>query len=105
MLGDEIMIAPVYVQNAKGRYVYLPEEMMFVKFLPDGTISEEVLEKGHHYVEIALNEGPLFVRRDRCIPVADVAETVGDIDMSTVRMLGYKDASYDLYDDDGISVI
>ena len=27
MLGNEIMIAPVYTQNAKGRYVYLPEEM------------------------------------------------------------------------------
>ena len=26
LLGNEIMIAPVYTQNAKGRYVYLPEE-------------------------------------------------------------------------------
>ena len=34
MLGNEIMIAPVYEQNAKGRYVYLPEEMKFIKFLP-----------------------------------------------------------------------
>ena len=26
ILGNEIMIAPVYEQNARGRYVYLPEE-------------------------------------------------------------------------------
>ncbi len=26
MIGNEIMIAPVYEQNAKGRYVYLPED-------------------------------------------------------------------------------
>ena len=45
MLGNEIMIAPVYEQNARGRYVYLPEEMKFIKFLPDGSISEEVLER------------------------------------------------------------
>ena len=46
ILGNEIMIAPVYEQNARGRYVYLPEEMKFIKFLPDGTISEEILAKG-----------------------------------------------------------
>ena len=51
MLGNEIMIAPVYEQNARGRYVYLPEEMKFVKFLADGSISEEVLEKGVGHVE------------------------------------------------------
>ena len=27
-LGDELMIAPVYEQNAKGRYVYLPERRL-----------------------------------------------------------------------------
>ena len=36
MLGNEIMISPVYEQNARGRYVYLPEEMKFIKFMPDG---------------------------------------------------------------------
>ncbi len=39
------MIAPVYEQNARGRYVYLPETMKFVKFLPDGTILEEIFGK------------------------------------------------------------
>ena len=102
MLGGEIMIAPVYEQNAKGRYVYLPEEMKFIKFMPDGTISEEILGKGIHYVEIALNEVPLFIRAGKCIPVADPAQCVDKIDMGTIRMLGYEGAEYLLYDDDGV---
>ena len=102
MLGSEIMIAPVYEQNGKGRYVYLPEEMKFVKFLPDGNISEQILEKGIHYVDIALNEVPLFIRSGKCIPVADAAECVDEIDMGTIRMIGYKGSEYVLYDDDGI---
>ena len=102
ILGNEIMIAPVYEQNARGRYVYLPEEMKFVKFLADGSISEEVLEKGVHYVEVALNEVPLFIRKDKCIPAAEPAECVKDIDTSHFTMLGYEGSSYTLYEDDGI---
>lgn len=103
MLGNEIMIAPVYTQNAKGRYVYLPEEMKFVKFLPDGTISEEILGQGHHYVEIALNEVPLFIRRGKCIPAAEAAEYVDALDTQHMTMLGYEGAEYELYEDDGVS--
>lgn len=105
MLGNEIMIAPVYTQNARGRYVYLPEEMMFVKFLPDGSILREIMEKGHHYVEIALNEVPLFIRKGKCIPVAEAAEWVDAIDMNTIRYIGYDGAAYELYNDDGITPI
>ena len=102
MLGNEVMIAPVYTQNAQGRYVYLPEEMKFVKFLPGGSISEEVLAKGHHYVEIALNEVPLFIRGGKCVPVADAAEYVDALDTEHLTMLGYAGAEYTLYEDDGV---
>ncbi len=102
MLGNEVMIAPVYTQNARGRYVYLPEAMKFIKFLPDGTIAEEVLERGHHYVEIALNEVPLFIRSGKCIPVAGAAEYVEALDTEHLTMLGYPGAEYSLYEDDGI---
>ncbi|MCI9633120.1 MAG: alpha-glucosidase [Ruminococcus sp.] len=102
MLGNEVMIAPVYTQNARGRYVYLPEEMKFVKFLPDGSVSEETLPKGHHYVEIALNEVPLFIRSGKCIPLAESAEYVEALDTKHLTMLGYPGAEYTLYEDDGI---
>ncbi len=32
LLGNELMLAPVCEQNARGRYVYLPEEMKLVRF-------------------------------------------------------------------------
>ena len=102
LLGNEIMIAPVYEQNARGRYVYLPEEMKFVKFLPDGTIAEEILEKGVHYVEVALNEIPLFIRKGKCIPVAEAAECVAALDTKNMQLLGYEGAEYTLYEDDGV---
>ncbi|MGN0154206.1 MAG: TIM-barrel domain-containing protein [Lachnospiraceae bacterium] len=101
MLGNEIMIAPVYTQNAKGRYVYLPEEMMFVSFLPDGTISKEVLPAGHHYISVPLNVVPLFIRSGKCIPVAETAECVEQIDTVNMQVIGYEGASYVLYEDDG----
>lgn len=103
LLGNEVMIAPVYTQNAKGRYVYLPEEMKFVKFMPDGSIYQETLEKGHHFVEIALNEVPLFIRKGKNIPVVEQAECVEDIQMDTMKMIGYEEGAYELYDDDGVS--
>ncbi|MDO4305413.1 MAG: glycoside hydrolase family 31 protein [Eubacteriales bacterium] len=102
MIGNEIMIAPVYTQNAKGRYVYLPERMKFVKFSKNGQITEEVLEKGHHYVEIALNEVPVFIREGRCIPVAKAAETVEKLDTKHLELLGFEGAEYMLYEDDGV---
>ena len=101
MLGGEIMIAPVYTQNAKGRYVYLPEEMKLLKFLPDGSLYEEILPRGHHYVEIALNEVALFIRQGKCIPLAREAQCVEEIDTAHLTLVGYP-GSYTLYEDDGI---
>lgn len=102
IIGDEIMIAPVYTENARGRYVYLPEEMRFVKFRKDGCYTEQTLGPGHHYVEIAVDEVPLFIRAGRCIPLVDAALCVDEIDMRTMKVIGYEGARYERYDDDGI---
>lgn len=101
MLGNEIMIAPVYTQNAIGRYVYLPENMMLVRFTADGAVEQTEMPAGHHFVEVPLNEVILFVRNGKCIPVVDVAECVADIDKTTMQLIGYRNSSYMLYDDDG----
>ncbi len=101
MLGGEIMIAPVYTQNARGRYVYLPEEMMLVRFFPEGVISQEILPAGHHYISVPLNVVPLFIRKGKCIPLAEAAECVAGLDTGHMRKLGYENSSYLLYEDDG----
>lgn len=103
MLGDEAMIAPVYTQNAKGRYVYLPERMMLVKFAEDGRYTQEVLEKGHHFVEVALNEVPLFIREGRCIPLVKAARCVEELDTGRMETVGFTGAKYMLYEDDGVT--
>ncbi len=103
MLGNEVMIAPICRQNAAGRFVYLPEDMMLVKFLGDHSIYTEELKKGIHYVKAALNEVPLFIRKGCCIPVAEPAECVKDIRTDNLAVFGYAGASYELYEDDGIS--
>ena len=103
LLGDECMIAPVMQQNSFGRVVYLPEDMMYVKFCGDGSIHMEEMPAGHHYITVELNEVPLFIRKGCCIPVADFAEYVDAIDTEHLQVIGFKDAEYLLYEDDGIS--
>ena len=88
MIGDEIMIAPVYMQNAKGRYVYLPEDMTLVRFTKDNCYTTEVLTKGHHYVEITLSEVPVFIRKGKKIPVVKAAECVEKLDVEQVEYIG-----------------
>ncbi|MBR2715054.1 MAG: alpha-glucosidase, partial [Ruminococcus sp.] len=56
MVGESVMIAPVYTQNASGRYVYLPENMTMLKLTGNGDIVETSMNKGHHYINVALNE-------------------------------------------------
>lgn len=103
MLAGEVMITPVYTQNTKGRTVYLPEEMMLIKFLPDGTLSKEILPKGHHYISVPLNVVPLFIRCGKCIPLADAAECVAALDADHMQLIGYTGCTYMLYDDDGFT--
>ena len=102
MLGDGLMVAPVYTQNAAGRYVYLPEDMLFVKFTPDGIIREE-MASGVHFISVALNEVPLFVKKEHILPLASPAESVEDLDEDNLTLLGWVTgkAEYLMYSDDG----
>ena len=105
MVGESIMIAPVYEQNAKGRYVYLPERMKLVRFRGPEDRKEEVLEKGHHYVDIALDEVVFFIRPDHLVPMSKGGSCVEKVEFDHLGLLGFveKEGSYELYDDDGYS--
>lgn len=103
LLGDQVMIAPIYKQNAKGRYVYLPEEMMCVRMRGWNDFECATFEKGHHYISAELHEMFFFIRKGCAIPLVEPAMSTKDIDYSTTQLLGYE-ASYVLYKDDGISL-
>ena len=103
LLGDGLMIAPVYEQNAEGRYVYLPERMKLVRFRKDGSRDEKVLEAGDHYVDVALTDVVVFVRPDHLIPMAKGGQCVAQVDFEDLDYLSFveHEAVYEYYHDDG----
>ena len=74
LVGDSIMIAPIYEQNAVGRCVYLPEEMRLVIFKDANVYRSEVLSQGTHYIEAALDEVPVFIRKGKKLPLCAPAQ-------------------------------
>ncbi len=107
LVGESLMIAPVYVQNAHGRYVYLPEDMKLIRFRSVDDRDEELLPAGDHYVKAELNEVLVFLRKGHVLPLAAPAECVDKIDHDTIRYITYEaePEQYELYTDDGVSRI
>lgn len=105
MVGDSIMIAPVYEPNALGRFVYIPEDMLAVSFKSENEYTTKEYSKGHYFVKIPNDEVVVFIRKNKVLPLVDSADCTSNLDYGTMRFIGYVDdkASYELYDDDGIS--
>ena len=103
MLGNEIMVAPVYTQNAKGRMIYLPENMILVRFMPDGSIQQSKISAGDHYIQVALNEVVMFIKKGCVVPVAKSAQNSDKLDYENLELIGdvSSKATYSLYKDDG----
>ena len=104
LVGNELMIAPVYRQNALGRFVYLPEEMMLVTMRSWDQYTTEILPRGHHYVDVALEELVFFIRRNKAIPFGKPASHTSALDREDLHLLGYPGSVYELYADDGCSL-
>lgn len=104
LVGDSLMIAPVYNQNAKGRYVYLPEEMAMLCFRGVDDYDTEILPAGHHYIEAGLFEMLVFVRPDKILVLTDGGEYVDEVDCDHVKALAFvkTKAEYVWYEDDGM---
>lgn len=108
MVGDSIMIAPVYRQNAGGRYVYLPKRMLMVTMSSLEDRQYQVMEKGHHYVEIQLNQVVFFVKENHMLPMAickEQLQTINDLEDTAWEWIGFVTdrGEYVWYNDDGIS--
>ena len=107
MLGPDCMIAPVYEQNAVGRPVYLPEDMLFVRFRSAWDYDCIPMKKGAHYVMLALNEAALFIRRNALLPLCTArVRSTEDLDLEHFRLLGWVTdrAESALYTDNGHSL-
>ena len=79
MVGDSLMIAPIYVQNAVARHVYLPEPMTQIR-MHEGEISTEELKEGWHYIPVPLGDVIYFTTSPIPLaePVVNTAESDGN---------------------------
>lgn len=103
-LGDELMLAPVYEQNARGRYVYLPERMKMLRHTREGRIEETILEKGDHYIEVPLSDVVFFLREGRLLPLSGGGQYVDEVDFDDLQVISFgEDAAYEYYHDNGFT--
>ena len=107
LLGEGLMAAPVYVQNAHGRHVYLPEPMKLLRLRAVDDYDEEILPAGHHYIRCALDEVLLFLRPGHIIPVAQPANNTSELDDASLTLWSFlpdgESAEYRMYRDDGVT--
>jgi len=103
LMGESIMIAPVYTQNATGRYIYLPEPMKLVRMKSIEEIETEILEQGHYYIEIALDEVVFFIRPEKMVPYTESGQYMEEIQEKEIKLLHFVTgtAEYKLYQDNG----
>lgn len=104
MIGESVMIAPVYEQNAIGRTVYLPEDMKLVRFAGTEITEEKVLTKGHHFIHVDLNEVVIFIRKGHILPLASGGQNVAEVNWDELELVYFAEdgVEYELYNDDGI---
>ena len=107
LLGEGLMAAPVYVQNAHGRHVYLPEPMKLLRLRAVDDYDEEILPAGHHYIRCALDEVLLFLRPGHIVPVAQPANNTSELDDASLTLWSFlpdgESAEYRMYRDDGVT--
>lgn len=105
LIGDSIMIAPIYESNKRGRYVYTPEDMLLWKVKDHTSKDFEIIKEGYNYIDIDINEFSIFIRRNKILVLGEPAQSTKDINYETLNIIAFveSEAEYTLYDDDGIS--
>lgn len=103
LVGENIMVAPVYTQNATGRVVYFPERMKELVF-EEGKLTEgKIFEKGFSYVEMPIGTVHVFLREGYLLPVSKGGKCVEEVDFSNPELYSFGDEirPYEYYSDDG----
>ena len=91
MLGDDLMITPVTEANAKGRSVYLPEDMILFtckkgKGLDSGLPERKELSKGLHYIEMQADTIAFFMKKGHRIAIAETAMNTVELNMKHLTL-------------------
>lgn len=107
LYGQSLMLAPVLEQNARGRYVYLPEPMLLWQVQSVETLSPDtmtLMPKGDHYIQVSLDEVPMFIRQNQLVPLCRPANQVDKLMLDDISLVGFvpSNASYTIWDDDGV---
>lgn len=105
MVGEGLMISPIYTDNTVRRYVYLPEDMLFIKFKGFSQRTFEVLKKGDHCIEVGYDEVPVFVKKNHMLLLTKPAQSSNALDYYNYLAYVHRDSqtsvTYELYNDDG----
>ncbi|QEK11511.1 DUF5110 domain-containing protein [Crassaminicella thermophila] len=105
LVGDSLMISPIYEENAQGRYVYLPEDMLLWKVDDYKNRSYQVVRKGHMYLDVSFREVPIFIRKNKMLVLGKASKNVESLDNEELYVIAFvtDKAKYIYYDDDGKS--
>lgn len=101
MLGRELLCAPVLEQGATRRRVLLPEGRWY-----DFWTGKKHAGGGEIELSVTTDSIPLFVRAGSILPLGPVMQysTEKPVDPLEIRVYPGADASFSLYEDDGLTV-
>jgi alpha-D-xyloside xylohydrolase len=100
MFGPALLVAPITEQGATSRKVYLPAGTDWYDWWTNRKIG------GGQWIEAAapIDRIPLFVRAGSIVPLgAPIPNTATKQALTEIRVFPGRDASFTLYDDDGVS--
>jgi len=101
MFGDNLMVCPVTVKGAQTRSVYLPKGDWF-----DYWTGEKYTGKQYIHILTPLDKLPIFVKSGAIIPMQPELQYMDEkkVDEITLDIWPGKSSSFDLYEDDGLSL-
>lgn len=101
MFGDNMMIAPVTTKGAITRSVYLPKGIWFNYWT-----NEKYEGKTNQHVVAPIDTLPIFIKGGSIIPMQPEMRYAGEkpVDVITLAIFPYAKSSYDLYEDDNLSL-
>lgn len=101
MFGDNLMVCPVTVKGAQTRSVYLPKGDWF-----DYWTGEKYAGKQYIHILTPLDKLPIFVKSGAIIPMQPEMQYMDEkpVDQIMLDIWPGKSSSFDLYEDDGLSL-